>query len=466
MIASADADRALAEVARLDQIIDRSTLAEVCRSFFDLFSLPIRVFSRDGTLLSDVHEERAVCRYLHTLEGGRAACTARVGEVCSLDPECGPIEHPCFTGACYWIVPIVYQGRRLGRFVVGPYMPAETREVPPSLLAIDPRIDAEVARDALEEMPRVRKETIERVSEHLRRMLDLLVFSAHRAFLTSEMHVASVRESCRELAEKTARLQEAYDRLRELDQLKSNFLATVSHELRTPLTAIIGYSDMLASGIAGKLSPEQAEFVETIRSKGDELLALITRMLDLNLIERGKIALHRDSVAPARLLEEVAATVLPQASKKGVAIRVDVPETLAPIALDAVRIKQVLLNLAENAIKFTPAGGEVQLSAADRECRDVRADGDDGLGLVVMAAPRRAVEFAVRDTGPGIPRSEQAKIFDAFYQVDGGSTRAHGGAGLGLAIVKHLVEAHGGRIEVESEVGRGATFRFRIPEPD
>ncbi|MDQ3036404.1 MAG: ATP-binding protein [Myxococcota bacterium] len=455
----------LAEVARLEDVVDRSALAEVCRSFFELFSLPIRVFSRDGTLLSDVHEEQAICRYVNTLPSGRVACTALVGEVRAIDPEDGAVEHPCFTGACYRVVPIHYQGRRLGRFVVGPYVPAERLEVPRTLLVLDPRIDPATARDTLGEMPRVKKETIERITEHLRRVLDLILFSGHRAFLTSQMHVASVRESYRELTEKTSSLQEAYDRLKELDRLKSNFLATVSHELRTPLTSIIGYSDMLAAGIAGELTTEQGEFVETIRGKGDHLLALITSLLDLNKLEQGNLPLRREPMHPRALIEDLAKTVLPQAAKKGVKIEVELGEGLEPVAIDSVRLKQVLFNLAENAIKFTPQGGVVRFAARVTEMVD-DDDAGGGLGLVLMAAPRRALELSVADSGMGIPRSEQRKIFDAFYQVDGSSTREHGGTGLGLSIVKRLVEAHGGVVTVESELGQGATFRVTIPEPD
>jgi two-component system, NarL family, sensor histidine kinase BarA len=452
---------ALAEVARLEDIVDRNALAEVCRSFFELFSLSLRVFSRDGTLLSDVHEEQEICRYVNTLPRGRTACTALVSEVRSIDPEGGPVEHPCFTGAVYRIVPIVYQGRRLGRFVVGPYVPAERREVPKSLLVLDARIDPNVARDALGAMPRVPRDTIERIGEHLRRVLDLILFSGHRAFLTSQMHVASVRESYRELSENNARLQEAYDRLKELDRLKSNFLATVSHELRTPLTSIIGYSDMLAVGIAGPLNAEQAEFVETIRSKGDHLLALISSLLDLNKLEQGNMPLSRKMIAPSNVVEDLAKTVLPSAQKKGVILETRLEGDLAPIALDPVRISQVLFNLAENALKFTPKGGVVTFGAREIEVAD---DSEGDMGLVLMAAPRRGVEFWVRDSGVGIAKDEQQKIFDAFYQVDGSSTREHGGTGLGLSIVKRLTEAHGGTVRVESEPGHGATFYVRIPE--
>lgn len=455
------ADLTHADVDRLEDIVDKSALVEVCRSFFDLFSIPIRVFSRDGALLADAHETRAICTYVNTLREGKLACSALVGEVKARDPE-GTVEHPCFTGAIYRVVPIRYQGRRLGRFVIGPYFPAELRRVPGSLLVIDDAIDGEKARLALGEMPRVRAETAERLADHLTRILDLIIFSGHRSFLTSEMHVASVRESFRALAEKNAALQDAYDKLKELDRLKSNFLATVSHELRTPLTSIIGYSDMLATGIAGELNEEQAEFVETIRSKGDHLLALIGSLLDLNKLEQGRVSLSLVHIDVPALIDEVKKTLTPVASKKAVRIETRVEGPLPKIEADPVRLRQVLFNLTENAVKFSPREGVVTLGARGVEM----AGGDDGdaMGLVLLAAPRSGIELTVADQGPGIPADEHAKIFDAFYQVDGSSTREHGGTGLGLSIVKRLVEAHGGEVWVESELGRGTAFRFTIPE--
>lgn len=457
---SAGPDLTLADVARLEDIVDRGALAEVCRSFFELFSLPIRVFSRDGTLLADAHEARAICTYVNSLPEGRPACSTLVDEVKAVDPQDGPVVHPCFTGAVYRIVPIDYQGRRLGRFVIGPYLPAERREVPRSLLVIDPGIDQETAREALGEMPRLREETAERLAAHLSRVLDLIVFSGHRAFLTSEMHVASVRESYRELAEKTEALQEAYDKLKELDRLKSNFLATVSHELRTPLTSIIGYSDMLAAGIAGPLNEEQSEFVETIRSKGDHLLSLITSLLDLNKLEQGKMSIQRETVDVRELVHDVAKALTPLAKKKDVALEVEAADDLVPVEADPVRLRQVLFNLTENAVKFSPKGGRVRIGAR-RVPRDTDAD---PMGLVLLAGLEHDLELWVSDSGPGIPAAEHERIFDAFYQVDGSSTREHGGTGLGLSIVKRLVEAHGGRVRVESAPGAGATFRVVIPE--
>jgi signal transduction histidine kinase len=459
----------LTDVARLEEIVDRAALSDLCRSFFDLFGLSVRVLSADGAVLADVHEEREVCAYVNETPGGRTACGRIVGEARSLVPDGrGHVVHGCFTGAVYRVVPITYQARQLGRIVLGPYLPAELDEVPRSLLEVDPEIDASEALATLEEMPRVRRETAERLADHIQRTLELLVFGNHRAHLASEMHVLSARESYRELAEKNAELRRAYERLKELDRLKSNFLATVSHELRTPLTSILGYSEMLASGMAGELQPEQLEFVQTIHSKGELLLRLISSLLDLGKLEQGNLSLEREPINPLSLLEDLASTVLPMARKKGVTVTVE--PALGPLPrfeADPVRLRQVLGNLLDNALKFTRPDGHIHLGVRVTEL-DMGPDGDDdgGAGMVLLAAPRRALEFHVKDDGIGIPPSEHEKIFDPFYQVDGSSTREHGGTGLGLSIVKRLVEAHGGTIRVESAPGRGTTFYVTIPEAD
>lgn len=455
------AQLAMADFGRLDEIVDRDALAEVCRSFHELFGISIRVISREGTLLADVHAEQSLCRYVNTLGLGKRACAATVGHVKTLEPPGEVLVHPCFTGAVYRVVPIEYQGRRVGRIVVGPYLPAETREVPRSLLSVDPGIDPEQARTELANMPRVREETANRIASHLRGIVDLLLHSSHKAHLTSEMHIASVRESFRELAEKNARLESAYEKLKDLDRLKSNFLATISHELRTPLTSIIGYGEMLESGIAGDLQPEQMEFVGIIREKGEHLLALITSLLDLGKLEQGSLKLERDPIDPVGMLRDVQKTFVPRAAKRAVRIVIDAPAGLPVMHVDAMRVRQVLFNLTENAVKFADEGGVVTLGAQSIELED-----ESGAGSMFLSEPRRATRITVRDTGIGMERSELDKIFDAFYQVDGSTTRQHGGAGLGLSIVKRIVEAHEGTIEVDSVVGQGTTFTVTFPEPE
>ncbi|MDD9946645.1 MAG: ATP-binding protein [Myxococcales bacterium] len=458
------ADIAHGEIANLEDLIDRESLREVCRSFFDLFGLSIRVFSKRGALLSNVHEERAICRYVNGLPEGKRSCLRTVSEAQALIPDEGTtVRHECFTGAVYRIVPIIYDERQLGRIVLGPYLPFEVREAPRSLLVIDD-IDPERAEAALSEMPRVRAQTAERIATHLRGVLDLILFSGHRAHLTSAMHLATVRENYRELSEKNASLQEAYDKLKELDRLKSNFLATVSHELRTPLTSIIGYSEMLTAGIAGEMSEEQLSFVDTIRSKGELLLSLITSLLDLNKLERGQLTIEPETVDPRAVLSEIRETYLPEAEKKRITFAVECDDDVPLIKADPVRLRQILINLAGNALKFTPEQGRVAVSAHATEIRLDADEGADGFGAALMMAPESAVEFRVQDTGIGMATEELDRIFDAFYQVDGSSTREYGGAGLGLSIAKNIVDAHAGQIRVESAPGSGTCFYVVMPE--
>ena len=468
MVDSQPSSLAYGDVSQLEELVDRESLREVCRSFFDLFGLSIRILSARGVLLASVHEERSICRYVNSLTRGRIACSETVAEAQLLVPTGrDTVAHACFTGAVYHVVPIIYDDRQLGRIILGPFLPADVAEAPEGLLKVDPRIEPERARLALAEMPRVREQTAQRIGAHLRGVLDLILFSGHKAQLTSAMHLATVRENYRELGEKNARLQDAFDKLKELDRLKSNFLATVSHELRTPLTSIIGYSEMLEAGIAGDLNVEQAGFVETIRSKGELLLQLISNLLDMNKLERRQLTLSPEYVDPRALLTEVRETLLPETEKRRITLDTSWAEDVPLIRADPMRLRQILTNLAGNAVKFTPQNGRVRMSVTLGEldgAADYDDDDDDGMGAALMLAKERAVVFAVNDNGIGMSADELPKIFDAFYQVDGSSTREYGGAGLGLSIAKSLVEAHRGVIRVESALGQGTTFYVTIPE--
>jgi len=446
---------------RLEDLVDRAGLDELCRSFLELFGIPVRVYASEGDLLADAARGHEICAYVNTLTAGGRACGATVSAVKANDGgETGDAVHPCFTGNAYRIVPVDYDGRRIGRIIIGPYLPAAVAEVPASLLQIDAQIDPGRARSLLAKVPRANDATVNRMSLHLKRALDLILFSGHKALLTSQMHLASVRESYRELEEKNRKLQDAYDRLRELDRLKSTFLATVSHELRTPLTSIIGYSEMLVEGIAGELGKEQREFVTTIHEKGGHLLALITGLLDLSKLESGSMTVNLRAIDVHELVRQVVSTLTPLARKKGITLEGAPPPGLPHLKADPERLRQVFLNLVENAIKFTPAGGVVSITA-----RNLGVDpGDvDTSGFALLAPVHAKVEIRVADTGIGIPAREKARVFDPFYQVDSSSTREYGGTGLGLSIVKRLVDAHRGTVHIEDNVPQGAVFVVRLP---
>lgn len=449
---------------RLEDLVDRDALDELCRSFVVLFGIPVRIYSSDGALLADAAAEQELCAYVNGTADGRRACASIVGAVKARDAGAsGDVMHPCFTGAAYRIMALEYDGRRVGRIIVGPFLPSTVVSVPSSLLGIDRGIDKERATALFEKMPRAKLETVTRITAHLKASLDLIFFNGHKSLVTSKMHLASVRESYRQLEDKTARLQEAFDRLKELDWLKSNFLATVSHELRTPLTSIIGYSEMLVEGLAGPLAPEQLDFVKTIHNKGGQLLSLIMSLLDLSKLESGTMRITLTTMRIEAVLAEVISTLTPVARKKGVKLLLDQGQGLADVRGDPERLRQVFLNLVENAIKFTPAQGTVTLGAEMVEDNGGQDDEEEE-GLSLLAPTRALLEVRVADTGIGIPERERAKVFDAFYQVDSSSTREYGGTGLGLSIVKRLVQEHSGTIRIEDNKPKGTAFVVRLPQ--
>ncbi|AKB77122.1 sensory transduction histidine kinase [Methanosarcina horonobensis HB-1 = JCM 15518] len=228
----------------------------------------------------------------------------------------------------------------------------------------------------------------------------------------------------------------------EANNTKSSFLANVSHELRTPLNSIIGYSDFLLEQTAGPLNEKQKKYVDNISMSGKHLLSLINDILDLSRIEAGKMELRYTEVSVSRLICEVLTTLIPLASKKGISLDKDIDPQLWVLHADEAKLREILYNLTSNAIKFTPYNGSVA----------VRTRIAGGLA-----------EISVRDSGIGISQEDRKKLFQPFSQIDTWEVRTYQGSGLGLTIVQKLVELHGGKIWIESEVGKGSTFIFTLP---
>jgi signal transduction histidine kinase/regulator of replication initiation timing len=244
--------------------------------------------------------------------------------------------------------------------------------------------------------------------------------------------------------ENTRLLNEIQDKSRQLEiasQHKSQFLANMSHELRTPLNAILGYTELMADGIYGELPEKTMGVLKRLESNGRHLLGLINDVLDLSKIEAGQLVLELTDYSLEDIAQTVRSTLEPLAADKKVAFKVEMAPKLPPGHGDGRRLAQVVINLVGNAIKFTDAGEVVITGGA--------ADG--------------SFHLSVRDTGPGISAADQAKLFQEFQQADNAITRKKGGTGLGLAISKRIIEMHGGKIWVESQVGQGSTFSFTLP---
>jgi two-component system, OmpR family, phosphate regulon sensor histidine kinase PhoR len=229
--------------------------------------------------------------------------------------------------------------------------------------------------------------------------------------------------------------------LRRLEQVRTEFVANVSHELRTPLTAIQGYLETLLGGALEE--PQNARpFLDVVFRHTERLGRLLADLTDLSNIELGKTVLRRQPTIVAEVVDSTLAIIAPRAQAGGVALSRDLPPDLPRVLADHDRLAQILINLADNAVKYTPRGGRVTLTGRARGA---------------------TVEVAVSDTGIGIPPGDLPRITERFYRVDRARSRELGGTGLGLAIVKHLVLAHGGELAIESEPGTGTTVRFTLP---
>jgi signal transduction histidine kinase len=260
---------------------------------------------------------------------------------------------------------------------------------------------------------------------------------------------------------KLVNLAESNVALFEANKMKGEFLANVTHELRTPLNSIIGFAEILQETLADRTGPvdeKRKRYAANIITSSRRLLELINDLLDLAKIEAGRMELRISSVSIPDTFEGLITLIRPQAEKAGVELRVRLEPKLPMIETDPGKLQQVLFNFLANAVKFTPEGGSVTLSAQRPMSRRRREEG----GRPADSEIER-VRFLVRDTGPGIAEEDQPRIFDKFTQLDPAVTKSHGGTGLGLTISRELAEMLGGHIELDSELGEGATFSLVLP---
>jgi PAS domain S-box-containing protein len=228
----------------------------------------------------------------------------------------------------------------------------------------------------------------------------------------------------------------------EANRYKNELLANTTHELKTPLSSVIGFSDILLEEMPGQLNNSQQQYISIINQSGSRLLELVNRMLDLSMIESGKMDVIYESFSPEYVLSIVLKRTSSMAAKKKVCVNSAVDQNLEEIIADADKVTEMLYNLVENSVKFTPEGGKISISVTE--------NGGD-------------VYFTVSDTGIGIEKKDMERIFEPFVQLDGSTSRKQGGVGLGLMLVREYAKMHNGDIRVESEFGNGSTFTLKLP---
>jgi signal transduction histidine kinase len=294
-------------------------------------------------------------------------------------------------------------------------------------------------------------------------------------FIRYKFHKGMVKNQ-RQLTKETERLANSKKEAEEANRAKSEFLANMSHELRTPLNHIIGFTEVLLNKNDSKLDSVQTEYITDIHSSGKHLLALINDVLDLAEIESGKRALNISAVNLKEVMENSLAFVNDITLKNRIALSWDVDGVPQIIQSDERKLKQIMSNLLANAAKFTPIGGSVIVSAKLVDCRIRSARrNDDPKFLKIILNPKddsvvsgdhtkKCVEISVTDSGIGIRKEDQKRVFNRFEQINGSTNKKFQGTGVGLALTKRLVELMGGKIWVESDgEGKGSTFRFIIP---
>ncbi|MFH1478553.1 MAG: ATP-binding protein [Candidatus Omnitrophota bacterium] len=253
----------------------------------------------------------------------------------------------------------------------------------------------------------------------------------------------SYKDLERRVQERTKELAKLNDELKRLNKMKSDFVSAVSHELRTPLTSIKGYASILMAGKLGAVSPEQKKRLEKIDKHSNELTHLVNDLLDISRIESGRVQMVYKEISIKDMLDYISDIIMPQVKEKNLSLKIHINTKTDKVKADASQLERVFLNLISNAVKFTPEKGKINVFAEDRG---------------------NSIEFRVEDTGIGIPRQDLDKVFEEFFRSNNAQEQKIKGTGLGLSLVKKIIEAHKGKLLVDSEVGKGTTFSFTIPQ--
>jgi len=441
----------------LSQLLDAQGLEDILSSFYTLFRIPVRIIDEDGATVGRSRKPTPFNEYLGQLPKARQRLAEVHQHLRTHDPgDVGEFASTAFSGASYHVAMIGHEGRRVGRFILGPFITPAVRDLPSSLVEADARLDAARARELLLGLPRVREDTVKAIARHLAVTIDVLIFAGHRALLSEYMHLSTVQENQRQLSARDEGLLAAQQRLAQTGRLQADFLVTALGQLRTPLESIMGQSDELTS--EDSQLPGQRELVLAIRKRASDLLALSTRLLDFSRADGGALALKREAIELPELIELVVNRLAAMAPERARNLRVTCSPDLPRLWGDAACLEQVLMLIGENALRYSGEG--------DVHIRAQRIEGNDCDGMVLLGGAPEQVEIRVSDAGAGIPDADKEQVFEPFYHAPRPPEAAGPrppGTGLGLAIVKRLILAHGGSVRVEDNAPHGACLVLVLP---
>lgn len=422
----------LASAITLPDLLDASNVEDVLRSFYALFRIAIRILDESGSTLARTRKQPELNEFLREHAGAAPRLDEEHAALRSSDLGAGgELVHTAFTGARYHIVAIGHDGRRVGRFIVGPFLLPEMSEMPPELSACEPRSHLPRLRELWNALPRVRPDTVRAIARHLSVTLDALIYAGYRAKLSEHMHLASVCESERQL-EAAQRHQSALERgLAERERLPLALLASISAELATPLRFIATQSENLAT--SPRLSGADREVTTNLHHHAARLSSLAQRWRSLSELGSTASALHMQEVEPAALLEGARSALRATAREPG-RINVTCEGGLPAIWADSARMIDVLCILGESARDF--ASDE----PLDLEARRNGAVAEEAEASVLLGSPAPLLEFRVSSPRRGVL-----------------------GGRLGVNLVRHLVDAHAGQVRAEERSGSGSVFVVSVP---
>jgi len=344
----------------------------------------------------------------------------------------------------------ILMDKRVGEYSFGDGYPSNCPEdVSPRITISDDHIEImkDIVNDSFQRVGSIYiKSTLEQINEYIKKQFAIAITVIATALLLSYLLAVSLQRAIsadNQLKKQNIALEKAKDSAESASRAKSQFLANISHELRTPLNAIIGFSSILMNQLFGPLGDNKyLEYAKDINESGTHLLDIINDILDLSKAEAGKLSITYQEVHVGKSINKCLTILAERAEKGNVTVSVDVPKTLPALIADRLRFIQIVLNIMSNAVKFTEAGGRVHVAAKVVDDQFV---------------------ITVQDTGIGMSKEDLDKAFQSFGQVDSGLNRKYEGTGLGLPLTRKLIELHYGKIEMESELGKGTIVRLIFP---